>query len=101
MTVTKVEELRNYEMTVIFNDSDPELFEKSKNMLETSFQKRNVSISEKEEWGSRKLFHAIDHIEKGHFNYLTFTTSPDKINQLNADINVNQGILKSMICRVP
>ncbi len=67
---------------------------------EQTIEKRSGKISEKEEWGRRKLFHPPKHKTDGIFHYVKMTAPTSSIAQMVADFNVNTGIMKSMVARI-
>lgn len=92
--------LRDYELILVLNESEPETLETAQGAVDASFTKRNAQIKNKEDWGSRRLFHEVKHINSGHFYYYTFSAPANSIAQINQDLRMNTGVLKSLIHRV-
>ena len=93
--------LREYELILVLDESEPEALETAKGAVDSSFEKRSAQIKNKEDWGSRKLFHEVKHIPNGHFYYYTFSAPAASISQINQDLRMNTGVLKSLIHRIP
>lgn len=93
-----MENKRKYEIIVILSEEGN--LEEAKKNLEAIFQKRNAEIIDKEELGSRKLFHEVEKQHKGFYHYLTFSASPETIDQLSKDFVVSGDILKTFITRI-
>lgn len=91
---------RNYEAIFIFQDIAEEEIQKFKDQLISDFEKRNVTVVSNEDWGLRPLFHETNHHTRGKFYYYTISAPPQAMQQITNDINVNAGIIKSMVTRI-
>ncbi len=87
---------RNYEAILVLEKSTEE-YQKA---IESTFQKRNSSVTSKQEWGIRDFFHPIKHKTQGFFTYFKLTIPVDSVNLLYQDFNINTNILKCMITKI-
>ncbi|MCB1146954.1 MAG: 30S ribosomal protein S6 [Leptospiraceae bacterium] len=92
-------ENRNYEMVLVFQDSGEEELNRYQTQLNTDLEKRNITVKSSEEWGNRNLFHETNHHTRGKFYFYNITANPANIAQITSDINVNAGIIKSLVTR--
>jgi len=90
---------RKYEAIIILDDVTKEEVDTVKTDLVAAIEKKEIAITSKEEWGSRKLYNS-EKIDTGYFYYLTFDAKPEAIALINKDFLVNQHIIKSIITRV-
>jgi len=82
------------------NARDPNLSEeataervaKFKELVETK-----GAVTEVDEWGKRRLAYPINDIEEGYYVLMTFTASPDLPKELDRQMRINTGIMRSLI----
>lgn len=90
---------RDYEVVLVLSDQNPENLTKVKEDIEAGFTKRGATVAAKEDWGLRKLFHDAAKQGKGHFQFYHVKADPQSVQQINADLKVNTGVIKTMITR--
>jgi len=88
---------KNYELVLVLSDKNSDEKNRAREEAESSLVKRGAEVSQKEDWGARRLYHLAKKQDRGHFYYFQFKTAGAAIQQINADLRVNQGVLKSMI----
>ncbi|RME89593.1 MAG: 30S ribosomal protein S6 [Candidatus Hydrogenedentota bacterium] len=98
--MSESEKTREYELIVVLDESDQELLKQAKENTEAAIKKRNANIKTSEDWGSRKLFHEVRHIGKGHFYFYVFEAAGDAISKINQDLQMNTHILKTFLKRI-
>ena len=86
-----------YEVLYIIDPAQGEegiaaLVEKFKAMVEAE-----GTLSNLDEWGSRRLAYPINDIEEGYYVLMTFTASPDFPKELDRQMRINTGIMRSQI----
>ena len=87
----------NYEAVYIL---DPSLNEEQIAALVEKFKKvveANGTVSEVAEWGKRRLAYPINDIEEGYYVLMTFNASPDFPKELDRQMRINTGIMRSLI----
>ena len=88
--------LRDYEVIVIVDSNQTENTT-GKDEIEAILKKRKAEVVHNEDWGKRKLFHPPKGTSHGVFHYFKMKSDPAAIAQINADLKVNQSVLKSMV----
>ena len=58
---------------------------------------KNAEIVEVAEWGKRRLAYPINDIEEGYYVLMTFNASPDFPKELDRQMRINTGIMRSLI----
>ena len=86
-----------YEIVYIIDPAKGEegiaaLVEKFKAMVEAEGTLTGI-----EEWGKRRLAYPINDIEEGYYVLMTFTASPDFPKELDRQMRINTGIMRSLI----
>ena len=88
--------MRDYEVIVIVDSNQTESIT-GKDEIEAILKKRKAEVVHNEDWGKRKLFHPPKGTSHGVFHYFKMKSDPAAIAQINADLKVNQSVLKSMV----
>lgn len=88
---------KNYELVLVLTDTNADEKTRAKDEAEASLAKRGAEIAQKEDWGARRLYHLANKQDRGHYFYYGFTSEGSAIQQINNDLRVNAGVLKSMI----
>lgn len=88
---------KNYELVLVLSDKNADEKTHARDEVEASLAKRGAELAQKEDWGARRLFHLAKKQDRGHYFYYTFKSEPAVISQINGDLRVNSGVLKSMI----
>ena len=98
---TEEEELREYELIVIFN---PEITEDTLNAV---MGKMNQFITEKggtpptvEPWGKRKLAYPIKRSLEGNYVLVHFQMSPKWTKDLEVDLHISEEVLRHLLVRL-
>ena len=86
-----------YEIVYIIDPAKGEegiaaLVEKFKAMVEAEGTLTGI-----EEWGKRRLAYPINDIEEGYYVLMTFNASPDFPKELDRQMRINTGIMRSLI----
>ena len=87
----------NYEVLYII---DPDAGEEGTQSLVERFKalvEKNGTITEMDEWGSRKLAYPINDKNDGYYVLTTFTSTPDFPAELDRVLKITDGIMRSMI----
>jgi small subunit ribosomal protein S6 len=100
-TKVEEEELRDYELVVIFN---PDIAESD---LETSLGKINQYISDKggtidsvEQWGKRKLAYPLKHFTEGSYVLTRFKLGAKLTRELEANLHISEEVLRHLLVKV-
>lgn len=88
---------KNYELVLVLADKNGDDKIRSREEAEASLSKRGAEISQKEDWGARRLYHLAKKQDRGHYFYYGFKSEGSAIPQINGDLRVNAGVLKAMI----
>ena len=87
----------NYEALYIINptlseEATAELVAKFKTLVETK-----GTVTEVDEWGKRKLAYPINDLEEGYYVLMTFSATPDLPAELDRQMRINTGIMRSLV----
>jgi small subunit ribosomal protein S6 len=52
-------------------------------------------------WGRRKLAYAIDKKEEGVYHLLSFTSSPETLDEISRVLKIDDGVMRHMATRRP
>lgn len=88
-----------YEMVLILDGSSREELTHTEENIKKALEKREIEVTHHDEWGSRKLFHAINKLEEGVYHFFRFKGERASIQPLNSDLRVIAGVLKAFITR--
>jgi len=94
------ENKRKYELTLILENKGVEETKNQFTNLADEISKQGIEITNKEEWGLKRLFHPINKKIDGVFFFINFNASPELINIINNDFRVNSIILKYFIKKI-
>lgn len=91
--------MRKYEAVFIFATSQEEekrvqLLERFKGIIEG-----NGSISNIDEWGTRKLAYPINDIGEGYYILINFEGTPEVVKELERVAKISDSIMRHMIIR--
>lgn len=89
--------MKNYELVLVLSDKNADEKSRSREEAEASMAKRGAEITQKEDWGARRLYHLSKKQDRGHYFYYGFKSEGGAIPQINGDLRVNAGVLKAMI----
>lgn len=87
----------NYEVLYII---DPNLSEEATTELVAKFKtlaESKGTVSEVDEWGKRRLAYPINDKEEGYYVLMTFTATPDFPAELERQMRINTGIMRSLV----
>ena len=87
----------NYEVLYII---DPSLTEEATAALVAKFKalvETKGTVTEIDEWGKRKLAYPINDITEGYYVLMTFTAAPELPYELDRQMRINTGIMRSLI----
>ena len=87
----------NYEAVYIL---DPSLSEDAIASLIAKFKgvvEANGTVSEVDDWGKRRLAYPINDLMEGYYVLMTFNASPDFPKELDRQMRINTGIMRSLI----
>jgi len=88
---------KNYELVLVLSDKNGDDKNRAREEAEASLTKRGAEITQKEDWGARRLYHLAKKQDRGHYFYYGFKSEGAAIAQINSDLRVNAGVLKAMI----
>ena len=91
--------MRKYEAVFIFT---PDLEEEKRNTLFDRLKgimEDDGTISNIDEWGSRKLAYEINDYTEGYYIIVNFEGTPETVNELDRIAKISDGIMRHMIIR--
>src|SRR5713226_5157050 len=84
---------------------DPELPEERQGEIVTRAQefvtKSGGAWESQEPWGRRRLAYEIDHKSEGAYHLLTFSSSPDTLDEVSRVLKITEGVMRHMATRRP
>lgn len=90
--------MRKYELMYIVK---PHLEEDARNTLIENLHailtNNEATIEKVDEWGLRDLAYEIDHITKGYYVVVTFTSDERAINEFDRLTRINRDVIRHMI----
>lgn len=92
-------EKSEYEMVLILDGSSKEELTQTEETIKKTLEKREIEVVHHDDWGTRKLFHAINKLEEGVYHFFRFKGERSAIQPLNSDLHVISGVLKTFITR--
>ena len=91
-----------YEIMLIL---DPELAEERQNeivaRMRELIEQRGGTWVGQEPWGRRKLAYEIDKKEEGVYHLLSFTSSPETLDELSRVLKIDDDVMRHMATRRP
>ena len=57
----------------------------------------NGTLESVDEWGKRRMAYPIDDMNEGYYVLMTFNASPDFPKELDRQMRINTGIMRSLI----
>ncbi len=93
--------LTKYETIYIIHPAQSEedteaLVQKFKTLVES-----NATLMELDPWGRRRLAYPIAKQMEGHYVRMTFESGPDFPRELDRIYNITEGVLRSLIVKMP
>lgn len=92
--------MRQYEVGVIL---DPDLEERTvAPSLETYLnvvRNDGGEVNAVDVWGRRRLAYDIDHKSEGIYAFMTITSNPDAVAELDRQLNLNESVLRTKVVR--
>jgi small subunit ribosomal protein S6 len=90
--------LREYELTVIFRPED-DAYKNGYDTLKKLMEKYGFTSSKDEDMGVRDLAYPIKKIERGHYRYLEISAEPEKVADIDKELKLVQDVLKFLFVR--
>ena len=94
--------MNDYEILLML---DPELAEERQGEILTRTQElvtRNEGEWEAHEpWGRRRLAYEIDHKSEGSYHLLTFSSTPEALDEVSRVLKITDGVMRHMATRRP
>ncbi|HEX2303904.1 MAG TPA: 30S ribosomal protein S6 [Gaiella sp.] len=94
--------MTEYEILLLL---DPELAEEKQaevvGRLRTLVEKGGGTFERHDAWGRRKLAYPIDKKEEGVYHLLSFTASPETLDELSRVLKIDDDVLRHMATRRP
>ena len=91
--------MRKYEAVFIFLPSEEE---ENRNQLLDRFKKiieEDGSVTEVDEWGSRRLAYPINDLSDGYYVLINFEGKPETITELDRVAKISDSIMRHMVIR--
>ena len=91
--------MRKYEGVFIFapnmeDENRNQLFDRLKGIIEG-----NGTITNVDEWGTRKLAYEINDLTEGYYIILNFETTPEVVEELDRICKISDNIMRHMVIR--
>lgn len=91
--------MRKYEAVFIFLPNEEEekrnqLLERFKNIIE-----EDGSVTEVDEWGTRRLAYPINDLTDGYYVLLNFEGTPEVITELDRVSKISDSVMRHMVIR--
>jgi len=84
---------------------DPELAEQKQaevvGRLQTLIEKGGGTLERHDVWGRRRLAYPIDKKEEGVYHLLSFTSSPETLDELSRVLKIDDDVMRHMATRRP
>jgi small subunit ribosomal protein S6 len=94
--------VNDYEILLML---DPELPEERQGEIVTRAQelvaKHGGAWEAQEAWGRRRLAYEIDHKSEGAYHLLTFTSTPETLDEVSRVLKITEGVMRHMATRRP
>ncbi|HLR21699.1 MAG TPA: 30S ribosomal protein S6 [Tissierellaceae bacterium] len=90
--------MRKYEAVFIFLPNE----EETRNQLLDRFKTiigENGSLTQVDEWGSRKLAYPINDLSDGYYILLNFEGTPEVVKELDRVAKISDSIMRHMVIR--
>ena len=87
----------NYEVVYIM---DPSIGEEATASLMEKFSALTAehgTVTEVDDWGTRRLAYPINDLQEGHYVLMTFTSDPSFPAELDRVMKITDGIIRSLI----
>ena len=94
--------MTEYEILLLL---DPELAEEKQaeavDRLRTLIEQGGGTLERHDVWGRRKLAYPIDKKEEGVYHLLSFTSSPETLDELSRVLKIDDDVMRHMATRRP
>ena len=94
--------MNDYEILLML---DPELPEERQSEILTRTQelvtKHDGEWESHETWGRRRLAYEIDHKSEGSYHLLTFSSTPEALDEVSRVLKITDGVMRHMATRRP
>lgn len=96
------EELRKYELMMIFSGDVPEAqYEKELGDFKKTLKESVTSVTYEDNWGLRNLAFKIKRQQKGYYCVFNFEGNPANVLELRSNIRLNPAVLRHMLITIP
>lgn len=85
--------MKNYQATFVLNKDD----DKTAKNIEDIFKTAGAKVTQKEDWGIRKLAYLIKKQNKAKYLYFEFEIDPVKMPKLEAKLKLEENIMRSLV----
>ena len=94
--------MNDYEILLMF---DPELPEERQGEILTRAQelvgKQGGAWESHDAWGRRRLAYEIDHKSEGTYHLLTFSSTPETLDEISRVLKITDGVMRHLATRRP
>ncbi len=94
--------MNDYEILLML---DPELPEERQGEIVTRAQelvaKQGGAWESHDTWGRRRLAYEIDHKSDGAYHLLTFSSTPETLDEVSRVLKITEGVMRHMATRRP
>jgi ribosomal protein S6 len=88
-----------YEATIIVKGANIQDATPGREAVDSIFQKCNVNVADRQEWGHRKFWHPVEKTADGVFLHYVIDAQPQDIAPLNRECRLNGQILRTFIVK--
>ncbi len=98
VAVVEDEELRDYELVVVFSpEVAEEALEAAIGKVSQFITERGGAVSTVEQWGRRKLAYPIKHFMEGSYVLSRFQMRPQLAKELEKNLQISEEVIRSLL----
>lgn len=102
LMTTEVQNLRRYELMVIFSgDLTEKDFEIELGKMKQMLNESTKGITYEDNWGKKEFMYRIKKQKRGYYVVFNFNAEPTVVSELKAGLKINQYVLRYLIIILP